>query len=153
MNSARAASRLDDLEEFIVATLDDATMVQLKFNNPLGVAGNLIAQAEKAVQAQAEELKEDKETAASLESIITDYERGLQGELAPRLAEVENILNRLEQRRLHFFDNTLRLSKIKQLTRGDKVRAQFENQVLADVRQQIEDKVQRLIDWRGQKGF
>ena len=149
----RAASRLDDLEEFIVATLDDDTRLQLKFNNPLGVAGNLVAQAEKAVQAQAEELKEDNETAASLESIITDYERGLRSELAPRLAEVENILNRLEQRGLDFFDNTLRLSKIKQLTRGDKVRAQFENQVLADVPQQIEDQVQRLIDWLVQKDF
>jgi small GTP-binding protein len=149
----RAVSRLDDLEAFIVATLDDDTRLQLKFDNPLGVAGNLIAQAEKTVQTQAEELKEDKETAASLDSIITDYERGLRSELGPRLAEVENILNRLEQRGLDFFDNTLRLSKIKQLTRGDKVRAQFEKQVLADVPQQIEDQVQRLIDWLVQKDF
>jgi small GTP-binding protein len=147
----RAASRLDALEEFIVATLDDDTRLLLKFNNPLGVAGHLLAQAEKAVQSQAEELKEDKETAASLESIISDYERELRSELAPRLAEVENILNRLEQRGLDFFDSTLRLSKISQLTRGDKVRAQFENQVLADVPLQIEDRVQRLIDWLVQK--
>jgi len=147
----RAASGLDDLEEYIAATLDDATRLQLKFNNPLGVAANLIAQAEKAVQAQAEELKEDKETAASLESAVTDYERVLRSELAPRLAEVENILHRLEQRGLDFFDNTLRLSKITQLARGDRVRAQFENQVLADVPQQIEDQVQRLIDWLVQK--
>ena len=34
----RAASRLDDLEQFISATLDDAARLQLKFNNPLGVA-------------------------------------------------------------------------------------------------------------------
>ena len=147
----RAASRLDALEEFIVATLDDDTRLLLKFNNPLGVAANLVAQAETEVQAQAEELKEDKDTAASLESIISDYERELRSELAPRLAEVENVLNRLEQRGLDFFDNTLRLSKIGQLTRGDKVRAQFENQILADVPQQIEDRVQRLIDWLVQK--
>ncbi|HKZ54394.1 MAG TPA: dynamin family protein, partial [Anaerolineales bacterium] len=147
----RAASRLDDLEEYIAATLDEATRLQLKLNNPLGVAANLVAEAEETAQAQAEELKEDKETAASLESAVTDYERVLRSELAPRLAEVENILHRLEQRGLDFFDNTLRLSKITQLARGDRVRAQFENQVLADVPQQIEDQVQRLIDWLVQK--
>jgi hypothetical protein len=69
----------------------------------------------------------------------------------PRLAEVETILHRLEQRGLDFFDSTLRLTRIKDLARGDKVRAQFEKQVLADVPQQIEAQVQRLIDWLVQK--
>ena len=34
---------------------------------------------------------------------------------------------------------------------GDRVRAQFEKEVLADVPQQIDDQVQRLIDWLVQK--
>ncbi len=149
----RAASRLDELEAFILATLDDATMIQLKLNNPLGVADNLIARAETTLQARADDLSEDQETVSSLESILTDFERGLRSELTPRLAEVENILHQLEQRGLDFFDNTLRLTNIRQLTRGDRVRARFEKQVLADVPQQIEDQVQRLIDWLVQKDF
>ena len=90
-------------------------------------------------------------TAASLESTIDDYERDLQNELAPRLAEVENILHRLEQRGLDFFDTTMRLTNIQELMRGDKVRAEFEKNVLTDVPKQIEDQVQRLIDWLVQK--
>jgi hypothetical protein len=35
--------------------------------------------------------------------------------------------------------------------RGDKVRAEFEKQVLTDVPKQIEEQVQRLIDWLVQK--
>ncbi len=147
----RLASRLDDLEQYITATLDDATRLQLKFSNPLGVADNLVAQAGEAVLAQSEDLKEDKDTAAALESVIHDYERELQSELPPRLAEVENIVHRLEQRGHDFFDSTLRLTNIRQLARGDKVRAQFEKQVLADVPHQIEDQVQRLVDWLVQK--
>jgi len=147
----RAASRLDDLEVFIVATLDDDTRLQLKFNNPLGVAANLVAQADKAVQVQAAGLKEDMTTAASLESAVADYEGALRSELAPRLAEVENILHRLEQRGLDFFDSTLRLTKITTLARGDRVRTQFETQVLADVARRIDEQVQHLIDWLVQK--
>ena len=147
----RGLSRFDDLEQFISATLDDVTRLELKFNNPLGVAERLIDQATEGLTAQSEALNEDKVTAASLETVITEYERDLNSELPPRLAEVENILYRLEQRGLDFFDRTLRLTNVQNLMRGDKIRAEFEKQVLADVPKQIEDQVQRLIDWLVQK--
>ncbi len=143
----RALSRLDELEQFVNATLDDTARLELKFNNPLGVAEHLIDSAEGGLAVQAEALQEDKVTAASLETVITEYERELNSELPPRLAEVENILHRLEQRGLDFFDSTLRLTNIQNLVRGDKVRAEFEKYVLDDVPQQIEEQVQRLIDW------
>jgi hypothetical protein len=147
----RAASGLDALEQYINSTLDDKTRLQLKFNNPLGVADNLISHITKETQLQSEDIKEDIQTATSLESTVRDYERDLKNELRPRLAEVENLLNRLEQRGLDFFDTTMRIMNIQELIRGDKVRAEFERRVLADVPQQIEEHVQRLIDWLVQK--
>jgi len=147
----RVASGLDALEQYITSTLDDTTRLQLKFNNPLGVADNILTQITKSTQAQTEDLKEDLKTAASLDSTIADYERDLKNELGPRLAEVENILHRLEQRGLDFFDTTMRLTNIQELMRGDKVWAEFEKNVLTDVPKQIEDQVQRLIDWLVQK--
>lgn len=147
----RAASRLDALEAYISSTLDDTARLQLKFNNPLGVAENLLGQLAATLQTQSADIQADRETATALEAVITAYERELNNELQPRLAEVENILHRLEQRGLDFFDNTLRLTNIQQLVRGDKVRGIFEKQVLADVPQQIEDQVHRLIDWLIQK--
>jgi len=147
----RSTSGLDNLEQFISATLDDSTRLLLKFNNPLGVAEHLGDLAGQSLAAQAEALDEDKSTASALETVIKEYETELDNELIPRLAEVENILHRLEQRGIDFFDTTMRLTNVKSLMRGDKVRAQFEKQVLADVPQQIEDQVQRLIDWLVQK--
>jgi small GTP-binding protein len=147
----RSLSRIDELERYITATLDDKTRLQLKFNNPLGVADRLIEQAGQDLSVQSESINEDKTTAASLETVITAYKRELQSELPPRLAEIENILYRLEQRGLDFFDATMRLTNVQNLMRGDKVRAEFEKQVLADVPRQIEEQVQRLIDWLVQK--
>ncbi|HSB01897.1 MAG TPA: dynamin family protein, partial [Anaerolineales bacterium] len=145
------ASGLDALEQYVNSTLDDVTRLRLKFSNPLGVADHLVSQAAEVNQAQSQDLQEDLQTTASLESTVSDYERDLQNELTPRLAEVENILHRLEQRGLDFFDTTIRLTNIQELMRGDKVRAEFEKRVLADVPQQIEEQVQRLIDWLVQK--
>lgn len=147
----RGLSRLDELEQFITATLDDTTRLELKFNNPLGVAEHLIEQAAQDIADQSEAIQEDRTTASALETVITAYERELHSELPPRLAEIENILYRLEQRGLDFFDTTLRLTNVQNLMRGDKVRAEFEKQVIADVPQQIEEQVQRLIDWLVQK--
>lgn len=147
----RQNSRLDDLDRYINATLDDVTRLELKLSNPIGVAENLAAQAEAMLAAQKEAHKEDKLTASAIETIVTSYERDLNSELPPRLAEVENILHRLEQRGMDFFDSTIRLTNIKDLMRGDVVRAKFEKTVLADVPAQIEENVQRLIDWLVQK--
>ena len=150
-NELWGESGLQALEQYITSTLDDTTRLQLKFNNPLGVADNIVSQLTKETQSQAESLKEDLQTATSLESTVTEYERDLHNELTPRLAEVENILHRLEQRGLDFFDTTMRLTNIQNLIRGDKVRAEFEKRVLADVPKQIEEQVQRMIDWLVQK--
>jgi small GTP-binding protein len=147
----RRESRLDDLEDFINDVLEDQTRLRLKFTNPLGVAEHFVEQGGQSLSDQKNLLKEDKVTSESLETVIREYERDLNSELPPRLAEVENILHRLEQRGLDFFDSTMRLTNVQNLIRGDKVRAIFEKQVLADVPHQIEEQVQRLIDWLVQK--
>jgi len=147
----RAASRLDELERYISGTLDDTARLKLKFSNPLGVAENLIDGAGTAVRTQTEELQEDKVTVDSLETTVTAYEHDLEIELAPRLAEVDNILHKLEMRGLDFFDRTLRLTNIHHLVRGDRIRMNFEKEVLNDVSQQINEQVQNIIDWLVEK--
>lgn len=147
----RAESRLDALEGYITSTLDDLTRLELKFNNPIGVADKLVSQAEEMNKTQAEVLQDDKDTVAALDTAISAYERELESELGPRLAEVENILYRIENRGVDFFDRKLRLTNIQELIRGEKVRAQFEKEVLVEMPQKIEDQVQRLIDWLVQK--
>src|SRR5512136_1986346 len=147
----REASRLDALAHYIHVTLDDAARLKLKLSNPLGVAERIVEQAQATVSNQVSALNEDKETSAAVESVIGAYEQELKNELGPRLAEVENILNRLQAGGLDFFDSTMRLTKIADLARGDKVRAEFESKVLADVPQQVEERVQRMIDWLVEK--
>jgi small GTP-binding protein len=147
----RALSRIDALEQYIQATLDDTTRLRLKLTNPLGVAENIIRQAQVTAQEQDEALREDTQTVAALETVLSSYQTDLSSELGPRLSEIENILVRLQERGLDFFDRTMRILNIGQLARGDRIRAAFEKEVLADVPRQIEERVQRLIDWLVQK--
>jgi small GTP-binding protein len=143
----RQDSGIDALADYIQVTLDDAARLRLKFTSPLGVAGHIIEQTQSTLSGQSTELNEDKQAVRAVESVINAYDQELRSELSPRLAEIDNILSRLERRGLDFFDSTLRLTKIGDLARGDRVRAQFEKKVLADVPQQIEERVRNLIDW------
>jgi small GTP-binding protein len=147
MAQLRQSSGIDALADYVQNTLDDSTRLRLKFANPLGVAGHIIGQTQSSLSTQSDTLKEDKQAVSAVETVIIAYDLELHSELGPRLAEVENILSRLEVRGLDFFDSTMRLTKIADLARGYKVRAQFEKQVLADVPKQIEERVRHLIDW------
>ncbi len=143
----REASHVDALAQYIYNTLDDQTRIRLKLINPLGVADRIIAQAETVAQQQAQALDDDRETVHALDSLVRGYEQDLDNELQPRLSEVDNIVHRLQERGLDFFDTTFRIQNITTLARGDQVRALFEKRVLDDVPQQIQDRIQRLIDW------
>ena len=145
------ASQMQALETYVYNTLDDQVRLRLKLTSPLGVADHLVNSLHADAEAQAEALTDDNETVSALENVLAAYDQDLRSELAPRLSEIENILVRLQERGMDFFDRVMRLTNILNLARGDQVRRQFEQEVLADVPRQVEDRVHRLIDWLVQK--
>jgi GTP-binding protein EngB required for normal cell division len=143
----RQASGFDALESYIHETLDDSARFELKLLNPLGVLENLQHQAMAANRSQTADLSQDSILVGNLESSINIYEKELKAEVPSRLAEVENVLQRFELRGQEFFDNTFRIANIRTLANSEKVKAKFEHEVVADVPQEIDEKVHTLIDW------
>jgi hypothetical protein len=143
----RQASGFDALESYIHETLDDSARFELKLLNPLGVLENLQHQAMAANRSQTADLSQDSILVGNLENSINIYEKELKAEVPSRLAEVENVLQRFELRGQEFFDNTFRIANIRTLANSEKVKAKFEHEVLANVPQEIDEKVHNLIDW------
>ena len=143
----RKASGITDFERYITETLDDRARLELKLSNPLGVASNLLQQAEGLNQAQAEELQADLKLVSELEAMLSAYRKELTAEIKPRLAEVDNVLQNFEQRGEEFFKTNLRITNIGNLAKSDKIKAKFEEEVLAGLSQEIDAKVHTMIDW------
>jgi len=143
----RKASGITDLERYITETLDDRARLELKLSNPIGVAVNLLQQAEGLNQAQAEELQADLKLVSELEAMLSAYRKELTAEIKPRLAEVDNVLQNFEQRGEEFFNTNLRITNIGNLAKSDKIKAKFEEEVLAGLSQEIDAKVHTMIDW------
>ncbi len=145
--SLRSQSGLSALENYITETLDDNSRLELKLRNPLGVSAHLLAEAKNRNDSQIREISEDVALTSSLEGMLQSYQRELQSELPPRLSEVENILNGFENRGQEYLDNTMKLTRILDLAKPDRIKAEFQQEVQADVAEEIDGKVRVLIDW------
>jgi GTP-binding protein EngB required for normal cell division len=97
--------------------------------------------ARRAVQARTEAALQsiDAQLALFHQDMLRDFE--------PRLSKLELLLGEMESRGQRFFEETIRLSRIRSLLDGEGIKRSFEREVVGDTPQQLEAEVGRLIDW------
>ncbi len=142
-----AASGLPDLEAFLRITLDEAERFRLKLLNPVGVAENLVASLAAAHTERLDLLSEDFRTLEDIETQLAAYREDIDREFELRLADIDNELHQMEIRGMEYFDETIRLGRLPDLVRKERIRAEFERVVVGDTPRAIERKVESLIDW------
>jgi GTP-binding protein EngB required for normal cell division len=142
-----ARSRFEELERYIVSTLDAKERVRLKLLNPLGVAEHLAGRYLEVTEKRLELLKEDFSTLEDIDRQLALYKEDMQREFRFRLADVDKVLHELENRGIAFFDDTVRISRVFDLVNKSKMKADFERDVVGDTSQVIERRVSEIIDW------
>ncbi len=140
-------SRFGKLEEYLFHTLDEAERIRLKLLSPLGVMQRLLGETRSSVQQRAELLAEDARTVGSIEEQLRLYREDMEINFTHRLNEIENIILDMRGRGDHFFDETIRLGRIIDLVQGERLREEFDRDVIGDSATRIEHAVQDLIDW------
>jgi small GTP-binding protein len=140
-------SRFEPLERYIHDTLDETSRLRLKFLNPLGVGDRLVNKYIEIADNRLALLVDDFETLGNLERQLELYRQDMARDFKYRLADIENILYEMEKRGIAYFDETLRLARIFDLLNRERIQRGFEEQVVADAPQAIEQKVSELIDW------
>ncbi|HMQ53345.1 MAG TPA: dynamin family protein [Anaerolineae bacterium] len=142
-----ATSRFEPLERYIHDTLDESSRLRLKFLNPLGVGDRLVSKYSEVTANRLALLNDDFETLDNLERQLTLYRQDMERDFQFRLADIENILYDMEKRGNAYFDETMRVARIFDLMNKQRIQQEFAAQVVADVPQAIEQKVNELIDW------
>ncbi|MCL5108776.1 MAG: dynamin family protein [Chloroflexi bacterium] len=140
-------SRFAALEEWVRGTLDDAERVRLKLLSPLGVGERLASTYSSRAESDLALLRDDAAAIGTVERQIDAFGQDLTGDFRYRLAEVELIIQRMAERGRRFFDELLRLGRVFDLFNADKVRGQFEREVVGNTAREIEDAVRALSDW------
>ena len=68
-------------------------------------------------------------------------------DLEPRLARLDVLLSDMERRGYRFFEETIRIGRIKALMDSEGVRRAFQHEVIGDTAAQLEAETGRIIDW------
>jgi len=144
-------SRFQAMETYVLRTLDEKSRVQLKLQNPLGVGERLTGRYLDLARGRLDLLAKDVTAIDNIESQLEIYRQDMQRDFRFRLADVENALLAMNSRGMTYFDETLRVARVLDLINTQRIRGEFERQVVADTPQEIERDVQSLIDWLVEK--
>ncbi len=145
------ASRFDDVETYILKTLDEKSRIRLKLHNPLGVGQRLVSEYREMAQGRLELLGEDVAAIENIDAQLEIYRHDMQRDFRYRMADVEKVLLEMENRGMSYFDDTLRLARVLDLINTQRIQGEFERHVVADTPHQIEQEVSSLIDWLVEK--
>lgn len=147
------ASQFAPLERFMLEQLDDRERLRLKLANPLGVAAKLIEKYTEVITERQTILKGDFETLDTIEGQLAAYVDDMRRDFSYQRSRVDNVLYAMAERGDRFFDDMLRLARIMDLMNSEKVRGEFEREVVADTSREIERHVSELIDWVVEKDY
>ena len=141
------ASGFGALEHYLLETLDQEERVRLKLLSPLNVGLRLGQRYKDTAFEQLKLLADDVEAIANIDRQLAAFHQEMLRDLEPRLARLDVLLGGMENRGIRFFDENVRLGRIKTLLDSEGVKRAFAHEVIAETPQQIEAEVSKVIDW------
>lgn len=142
-----AESRFEALENYILETLDQESRLKLKLMNPLGVGKRLASQYAEFFEDRLKLLKDDLSLIKDVEEQLTVFQKDMLESFDLRISDIVKILLEMEQRGEDFFSEYIRLARIVDLMKKEKIQQIYEDQVVANVPDLVEAKVTAIIDW------
>ena len=140
-------SRFEALETYIMTTLDEESRLKLKLLNPLGVGKHLSEQYAEFFEDRLKLLKDDLVLIADVEGQLGVFAADMEESFRLRMSDIVKLLLEMEQRGEDFFSEYIRLARIFDLIKKEKIQAAYEDEVVAEVPAEIEQKVTGIIDW------
>ncbi len=149
----RGISRFDAIEDYIINTLDQETRVRLKLLSPLGVAERLTSTYLAAVEERLGVLRDDFATLDNIDQQLQVFRDDLNNDVQYHLNEIDTLLRDFEQRGNQFMDDHIKLTRIPQLMQGDALKREFEQTVVGDLPQELDKRIQVMVDWSVEKNL
>jgi small GTP-binding protein len=140
-------SGFGSVEDYLLNTLDQQERVRLKLLNPLNVGLRLASKYKDAAFERLKLLTHDVEAIQNIDQQLALFHQEMLRDFEPRLARLDVLLGDMERRGMRFFEETIRIGRIKSLMDSEGVKRTFEREVIGETPREIEDEVGRVIDW------
>jgi small GTP-binding protein len=136
-----------EVEDYLLNTLDQEERVRLKLLNPLNVGLRLASKYKDATFERLKLLAQDVEAIQNIDQQLAIFHQEMLRDFEPRLSRLDVLLGDMERRGLRFFEETIRIGRIKSLMDSEGVKRAFEREVIGDTPREVEQEVGRVIDW------
>jgi small GTP-binding protein len=140
-------SGFDRVEDYLLRTLNQEERIRLKLLNPLNVGLRLAGTYKEAAFERLKLLADDVEAIDNIDRQLTSFHGEMVRGLDPRLGRMDALLLEMETRGNAFFEETIRIGRIRSLMDSDAIRREFERQVIADTPERIEQEAGQVVDW------
>jgi small GTP-binding protein len=140
-------SGLGDVEDYLLNTLDQEERVRLKLLNPLNVGLRLASKYKEATFERLKLLAQDVEALQNIDQQLAIFHQEMLRDFEPRLGRLDVLLSDMERRGSRFFEETIRIGRIRSLMDSEAVKRAFEREVIAETPRAMEEEVGRVIDW------
>jgi ribosome biogenesis GTPase A len=140
-------SGFEEVEDYLLNTLDQEERVRLKLLNPLNVGLRLTAKYKDATFERLKLLAQDIEALQNIDQQLALYHQEMLRDFEPRLARLDLLLSDMEGRGMRFFEETIRIGRIKSLLDSEGVKRAFEREVIGETPRLMEEELGRVIDW------
>lgn len=140
-------SRFEDLETYILKTLDEKSRIKLKLTNPLNIAQKLASKYLQNAGDKIDLLSDDLMVIKNIERQLELFKNDMKHDFRFRISDIENVILSMNNRGIVYFDETLRLGRIFDLLNSSKIQNEYVQQVVKDTPDRIESEVHELIDW------
>jgi small GTP-binding protein len=140
-------SGLGSVEDYLLNTLDQEERVRLKLLNPLNVGLRLASKYKEATFERLKLLAQDVEALQNIDQQLAMFHQEMLRDFEPRLGRLDVLLSDMERRGSRFFEETIRIGRIKSLMDSEGVKRAFEREVIAETPRAMEEEVGRVIDW------
>lgn len=135
------------LENYIFNTLDQASRIRLKFLSPLLVAERLTGRYLEAIDDRLGLLAQDSRTVDTIERHLAVYQDDMKRDFEGRLANIDNMIYEMNQRGDAFFDDVLKVTRLFDMIKTDRIKQDFEQRVVSDTPYRIEQAVTAMVEW------
>lgn len=135
------------LERYLLETLRERERVRLKLLSPLGVLRHVLERNVSGLDTRLAVVQADAHVLGVVREQLQSYGAEMRTDSERYLLEVRSVLAEVERRGRSWLERTIRIGNLNFLRNKDAVENRFRAEVVADAPREIEDVVNRMVDW------
>jgi small GTP-binding protein len=140
-------SRFEALEDYIFKVLSEKERVRIKLQAPLDTIRSLSKKQFTMIESRRELLASDMARITSITDQLERARKDLEGNFRQFVLRIDNLMMDLERRGVDFLERYVRIQHVMLLRDSLRFREEFDRQVFAGFKGNIDATIQESVDW------